>query len=205
MDTQSNPSVHPQPAHYEFGPGQYNRGVIERLPNSSDILTQAEYSQLEEVQVTLEEPWTESIETHLYRWLDEAKTTGDAHKASAYTLKRRYRMFMFVVLLWSAIILVVNDAVGCNAAGHEKFARLVVNAFGVFLNGLFSSLNLGYTYRMHFEYETKFYELSQDISYTLMRDRDFRIPADAFMTEIRERRKKLALAPELTGKRFFGF
>jgi hypothetical protein len=185
--------------------GQYNRGVIERLPNPSEMLSEEEYSQLEEVQVTVEEPWTEAIEACLRGWLDETRKSADAHKRSGYALKRRYRLFMFVVLLWSAVILVVNDSFGCDATDNQKFTRLVINATGIFLNALFSSLNLGYTYRMHFEYETKFYELSQDISYTLMRDKSFRMPADAFMTEIRERRKKLALAPELTGKTFFGF
>jgi hypothetical protein len=183
----------------------HNRYVVEPLPNPGEVLSQAEYSNLEEIQVTLEEPWSESIETHLRSWLDEATVSSDAHRSSGYALKRRYRTFMFVVLLWSAVILVVNDSIGCGASDSDKFARLVINATGVFLNALFSSLNLGYTYRMHFEYETKFFELSQDILYTLMRERDFRVPADAYMTEIRERRKKLALAPELTGKRFFGF
>ena len=202
MDIRSVHSASTAPRN-EFG--QYNRGVIERLPNASEILSQEEYSQLEEVQVTIEEPWTETIEACLRCWLDETKVSADAHKRSGYALKRRYRLFMFVVLLWSAVILVVNDSFGCGASENQQFTRLVINAFGIFLNALFSSLNLGYTYRMHFEYETKFYELSQDISYTLMRERDFRMPADAFMTEIRERRKKLALAPELTGKAFFGF
>lgn len=187
------------------GLGQYNRGVIECLPNPSEVLSQTEYSQLEEIQVTVEEPWSETIESYLRSWLDETKASADAHKRSGYTLKSRYRLFMFVVLLWSAVILVVNDSIGCDATESETFARLVVNAVGIFFNALFSSLNLGYTYRMHFEYETKFYELSQDILYMLMRDREFRMPADAFMTEVRERRKKLALAPELTGKKFFGF
>lgn len=185
--------------------GRYNTAVIEQLPNAADVLSSEEFSQLEEIQVTVEEPWNETIEAHLRSWLDEANKSSKDHKRSGFTLKRRYRLFMFVVLLWSAVILVVNDAIGCNATDSEAFARLVINAVGVFLNALFSSLNLGYTYRMHFEYDTKYYELAEDISCVLVRDREFRMPADAFMTEIRERRKKLALAPEMSGKRLFGF
>ena len=188
----------------EFCRDQYNRGVIEIVRNPSELLSETEYSSLEEVQVVLEEPWSDAIETSLRRWLGEANESSNSHKRSGFTLKRRYRLFMILVLSWSAVILVANDAIGCDAANDQQFIRLVINAFGIFLNGLFSSLNLGYTYRMHFEYETKFYELSQDIDYTLMRERDFRVPADAFMTEIRERRKKLANAPELTGKRLLG-
>jgi hypothetical protein len=183
---------------------QYNRGVIELLSNPHEALSEAQYSALEEVPVTLEEPWSKRIETTLCGWLAEAEVAGEAHKQSAYRMKARYRLFTFVVLLWSAIILVVNDAIPCDADDDLKLVRLIINAVGVFLNALFSSLNMGYTYRMHFEFETKYFELSQDISYILMRDRDFRPPADTVMMEVRERRKKLANAPEQVGKKFFG-
>jgi len=195
----SNRSVHEDAGHEE-----YNRGVIEFLQHPNEYLTEAQYSALEEVPVAIEEPWNECIETRLRCWLDEAEKAGSAHRRSAFTLKRRYRFFTIIVLLWSAVILVANDSIPCDADDTLNLIRLVVNAIGWFLNALFASLNMGYTYRMHFEYETKYFELCQDISYNLMRDRDFRPPADAFMMEMRERRKKLALAPELAGNRFFG-
>ncbi len=204
------PSVSPSPSastpsiHEDAGHEEYNRGVIEYLPHPREYLTDAQYSELEEVPVTIEEPWNECIEGYLRRWLDEAEASGTAHRRSAFTLKQRYRLFTVVVLLWSAVILVVNDSIPCDADETLTLVRLIVNAVGVFLNALFASLNMGYTYRMHFEYDTKYFELAQDISYNLMRERDFRPPADAFMMEMRERRKKLALAPELAGKRFFG-
>ena len=181
---------------------QHNRGVIECLP--CDELSAETIADLEEIQVSIEEPWTTTIEDKLLCWLAEAEESGRKHKDSGFKLKHRYRLFTFIVLFWSAVILVANDAIGCNADYSEQISRLIINAFGVFLNALFSSLNMGYTYRMHFEYETKFYELSQDIHYVLVRGRDYREAADSFMTEIRERRKKLALAPELVGNKFFG-
>ena len=182
----------------------FNRGTIECISNPEDRFSAEDLADLEEVQVSVEEPWTPAIEEKLLCWLAEAQVSEAQHKKAGFTLKRRYRLFTFIVLFWSAVILVVNDALGCDASELQKLVRLVVNAFGVFLNALFSSLNMGYTYRMHFEYETKFYELSQDISFVLVRGRDYREAADSFMTEIRERRKKLACAPELVGDRFFG-
>jgi len=199
-----NPNFSSESVHNDIEREHYNRGVIERLPNPREALSEAQYAALEEVQVSLEEPWNTRLETALCSWLDEAKVSGEKHKQSAFRMKGRYRLFTFVVLLWSAIILVTNDTIPCDAGPEYKFVRLIINAIGVFLNALFSSLNMGYTYRMHFEYETKYFELAQDISYTLMRDRDFRPPADTVMMEVRERRKKLASAPEFVGNKFFG-
>tara|TARA_R110000803_G_scaffold68518_1_gene130435 strand:- start:723 stop:1301 length:579 start_codon:yes stop_codon:yes gene_type:complete len=180
---------------------EFNRGVVEKFNSNYDT---EGHDELEEVQVTLEEPWSDDIEERLRGWLVEAKENGRAHKASGFVLKRRYRLFTIIVLFWSAVILVVNDSIGCGATERLLFTRLCVNATGVFLNALFSSLNMGYTYRMHFEYESKYFEVAQDIDFILMRDRDYRQAADSFMTEIREVRKKLALAPELAGNKFFG-
>lgn len=190
--------------HNAIGNNEYNRGIIEQLPDAINRMSQQGFDDLEEIQVSIEEPWSDAIEERLRGWLDEAKESGDAHKRSGFVLKRRYRLFTMVVLFWSAVILVVNDSIGCNASAELLFARLCINATGVFLNALFSSLNMGYTYRMHFEYESKHYEVAQDIDFVLMRGRDYRQAADSFMTEIREVRKKLALAPELAGNKFFG-
>jgi len=183
---------------------EFNRGIIEQLPDAINRMSQQGFDDLEEIQVSIEEPWSDEIEERLRGWLVEAKESGDAHKSSGFVLKRRYRLFTMVVLFWSAVILVVNDSIGCGASEDLLFARLCINATGVFLNALFSSLNMGYTYRMHFEYEAKYFEVAQDIDFVLMRGRDYRQAADSFMTEIREVRKKLALAPELAGSKFFG-
>lgn len=188
----------------DAGSEQYSRGVVGFLPRPNDTLSERELGELEEVQVSVEEPWSDIIEDKLHSWLVEAQKASLDHQKSAFKLKSRYRLFTFIILFWSAVILVVNDSVGCNANKDEKLIKLLVNATGVFLNALFTSLNLGYTYRIHFEYETKYFELGEDIAFMLMRHRDFRQAADSFTTEIRERRKKLALAPEFAGNRFFG-
>jgi len=192
-----------QPDRNDVGREHYNRGFIEQL-NPSDVLSDAQYSRLEEVPVAIEEPWTNEIEATLHSWVVQAKESGEAHKKSAFRMKARYRLFMLIILLWSSIILVVNDSVPCDAGSELRLVRLIINSLGVFLNGLFSTLNMGYTYRLHFEYETKFFELEQDIDYMLMRGREFRPAADVVMMEIREKRKQLADSPELVGKKFFG-
>lgn len=184
----------------EFNREHYNQGTAEFLsPAISAEFLASQYagSSIEEVPITIEEPWNEATETHLRSWLGEAEESQESHRKAGYKLKSRYRCFTAVVICWSAIIFVVNGAIGCSTNDVHHIAILVVNAIGVLVNSLFASLNLGYTYREHFEYEAKFFDMSQDIACTLVRDRDYRMPADAFMAEIRERRKKLAQAPEL--------
>lgn len=190
--------------HDELQREPLNRGVIQYLPEAERLLSAEDRASLEEVQVTVEEPWSQSIEACLLVWLDEAKESAKAHSKSAFILKRRYRLLSFINIFWSAIILIANNAIGCNADEMARFALLCINAVGFLIASLVGSLNYGSTYRIHFEYECKYFELAQDIEYTLMRDTDFRIPADTFMMEIKERRKRLAEAPEQAGSKFFG-
>ena len=174
--------------------------VIKAMPVSNvDILSvvESEYTGPSTEQIIVEEPWTDASESYLRGCLEAALNAQSMHQKAGYRLKRLYRIFTAVVILWSAVIFVVNGSIGCSADDIDHTISLVVNAFGVLINALFASLNLGYTYREHFEYEAKFFDLAQDIECILVQSKEFRVPADAFLTEIRERRKKLALAPEL--------
>lgn len=187
-----------------IGGEYFNQGTAEFLsPSVSAEFLQSSIarSSIEEVPIIIEEPWNEQIETHIRGWLVQAEESQVSHRKAGYRLKKRYRVFTFIVLLWSAVILVTNGIAECSDDVADQVGRLIISALGVFINALFTSLNLGYAYREHFEYETKFFELAQDIECTLVRRREYRMPADAFMTEIRERRKKLALAPEIPGGR----
>jgi len=183
-----------------IGSQQYNQGTAHFIPASisAELLnSDSAASSVEEIPVIVEEPWNEQIETHIRAWLAEAKESQTRHRNAGYTLKKRYRILQSLVILWSSVILIGNGFLGCSSDSVDTLVRLLINAIGVFINSIFASLNLGYTYREHFEYETKFFDLAQDIECMLVRQRPYRMPADAFVTEIRERRKKLALAPEV--------
>ena len=183
----------------EFGREQYNQGVASVLgPDISAqfLASSVAGSQLEEIPVTIEEPWTEQAEAHLRDRLVEAKKSQEGHRKTGFKLKHRYRMFAIGILIWSSIILIVNRFVGCSDDEVYQMIQTVFQAVMILFNAVFSFLNYGYTYREHFEYEAKFFELAEDIEVMLLHSRDFRMPSDSFLMEIRERRKKLALAPE---------
>lgn len=167
------------------------------------MFSEEELGSMEEVPVTLEEPWNQELETRLQSWSNQAKESQRAHNKAGHGLKRKYRLFTFIIIMWSSVILITNGLLSCTDEVYSQMITLSVNAVGIFLNGMFSSLNIGYTYRLHFEYEAKFFDLVEDLEHTLIREREFRMPADALMTEVRERRKKLALAPEMPSGRCF--
>ena len=185
---------------------KYNRGQLEYFRNEQPgniPFTHDEIASMEEVPVTVEEPWTDRTEEILRDWQNQAETMSKLYQKAGYRIKFKYRLLGFILLFWSGIVLVVNGLVGCSQAETQKTIGLIVNAIQVFWTGLNSSMDLGMKYRVFFEYEAKYTELGLDIEYTLSRDRDFRIPADAFMTEMRERKKRLTEAPELPSSRFF--
>lgn len=167
------------------------------------FFTQRDLNAMEEVSVTLEEPWSDVTESTIRNWKAEAERAASGHQSAGYRLKFKHRLMSFLLLAWSGVTLVVNGLLGCNAADEGRITTLFVNAVQVFMAGLNNSMNLGYTYRVHFEYEAKYTELALDIEYMLSRSVSFRVPADQFMTEARERKKRLAEAPEIPKSRFF--
>jgi hypothetical protein len=157
----------------------------------------------EEIPVTYEEPWNDVIEDLLRVWKDEAKRESEHHRSAGYRLRFKYGLLNFIIILWASINLVSSNFFECDNETISKLISLVINSLQVFLSGLNSSMNLGYQYRVHFDFEAKFMELFIDIDAQLVRGRDFRLPADAFMTEVRERKKRLTEAPEIPKGRFF--
>jgi len=184
----------------------YNQGNVEFLSGEQQQhfqFTDEQLNSMEEVRVQLEEPWTNRTEEVLCDWQAEAESTARDHNKAGYRLKFKYRLLNFVLLVWASIILVVNGLLQCDDYISSRVILLVANAIQVFLVGLNGSLNLAVAYRLHFEYEAKYSGLALDIDHMLARDRDFRVPADAFLTEIRERKKHLADAPELPQSQWF--
>lgn len=184
---------------------RYNRGQLEywKPDDVERLFDDEQLKDMEEIPVTVEEPWSSATESTVYDWQIEAKKNAEKHAQSGYRLKFKYKLLNFILLAWSGIVLVVNGLIGCDQERSFKALTLTVNAIQVFWTGLNSSMNLGTKYRVHFEYEAKYKAFALDIEFQLARDKDFRIPADAFMTEMRERKKRLDDAPEFPQSRYF--
>lgn len=184
---------------------RYNRGQLEywQPHDVKRLFDDEQLEDMEEVPVTVEEPWSAATESTVRNWKAEAERNAKEHARSGYRLKFKYRLLNFILLAWAGIVLVVNGLIGCDEQRSYKAITLGVNAIQVFWTGLNSSMNLGTKYRIHFEYEAKYKAFALDIEFQLAREQDFRIPADAFMTEMRERKKHLDDAPEFPQSRYF--
>ena len=188
---QTNPNIHEA--------DQHSNVFFRPLSQQFSVSTNPD----EEIPVTFEEPWNDDIENKLRIWKTEATRESEFHRGAGYRLRFKYGLLNFIIILWASINLVSSNFFECNNETISTLISLVVNSIQVFLSGLNSSMNLGYAYRVHFDFEAKFLELSIDIETQLIRGRDFRLPADAFMTEVRERKKRLTEAPEIPKGRFF--
>ena len=146
--------------------------------------------------INIEEPWSDEFENTLRGWHEDALRNCKYHREAGYSLKLKHRILNTTAILWASVIVVTNGILTSSTSARDRTILLIINAIQVLLSGLIASLNLGYVYRIHFEYETKFLSLALDIEYMLTRGRDYRLAPDAFITEIRERKKYLADAPE---------
>lgn len=174
-----------------------------RQPSVLEYFRDGEFGGMDEIPVTIEEPWSNTLEDALRDWQAEAEGCAAGHNKAGYRLKYKYKLGGFVTITWGLVVLLVNGLLSCDDQWYAKFVTVFVNAINVTLIGLFSSMNLGQAYQEHFDYEARFAKLADDIVITLTRGRDYRIPADAFMSGVHERRKNLRSAPELPQGRYF--
>jgi hypothetical protein len=162
-----------------------------------------EFGGMAEIPVTVEEPWNEGYERQLGDWKDEAVRSAQDHNKAGYRLKHKYRLGGFVTISWGLVVLLVNGLLSCDDQAYAKAFTVFVNAVNVSIIALFSTMNLGQAYQEHFEYEARFLKFADDIRVCLIRGREYRIPADAFVTGINERIKNLRSAPEMPRSRYF--
>ena len=156
-----------------------------------------------EIPVTVEEPWNNELEKHLRDWQAQAETKAREHDAAGYRLKFKHQLIGILTIAHSSIVFICSGVIGCSDAFNYRLIMAIVSGLSVFWSTVYTQLNLGSVYRQHFFYMEQYSSYAEDIKTMLIRDRDFRVPADAFIMEMRERLKKLYMEPELPRSRFF--
>lgn len=167
----------------------------QRTQRRNATLPEYEDSNGEEIQATLEAPWDGEKEQYAKDRASEAFDEATKHGISGKNLQTKHNVLGVIVLLNSSTVFVANSLISCGGNDWTKILLVFIAAVNLFFSTLFSQLNLVQKSRKHYEYEAKFVEFYEDISYQLTLDREFREPADAFMKEIRERKKRLTDAP----------
>lgn len=152
---------------------------------------------LETISATPEAPWDEIGERLLRDWMDEAKKSSLAHQATGYKLKSRYLYTQYLVIVATVLVFVAANMFPCTDQQEYKYIQIGFAAFNLFISSFAAFRNYGETYQSHFEYEGHYIRYATDIEEILVTDRDFRVPKDKTIAELKERKKQLANAPEL--------
>ena len=162
-----------------------------------------ELVQVEDIPVSLEEPWTPSWRELLQHTRTEAETNALTHHEAGYRTKHKHRLISFIVLTTSTITLILSSVFPCARDPIGTYLLVVVSALNVFWNALMTQFDLRGRSEQHFEYEVRNKELMREIDYETARGEQFRTPADAFMTYVKERSKLLDLGPEPPNAKYF--
>lgn len=190
---------------YPFYPFQRVESV-RTLPIGDNDLQHSidnELVQVEDIPVSLEEPWTTSWRELLQHTRTEAETNALTHHEAGYRTKHKHRLISFIVLITSTITLILSSVFPCARDPIGTYLLVVVSALNVFWNALMTQFDLRGRSEQHFEYEVRNKELVREIDYETARGEQFRTPADAFMTYVKERSKLLDLGPEPPNARYF--
>ena len=184
---------------------RYNQGMLEYIPRGVQpgIFSPRAIHEMDEVQVTLEEPWGPKIETTIRNWKDGALKSSAAHQDAGYRLKFKFRFVKVMLTFWAVVSMISNNLLQCDESDTAILVRLAIHGIELFWVGVTAISNMGYDYRVHFEYERKYAEYAIDVDDMLSRGEDFRVPADAFIAEMRERMKRLGESPEIPRSKYF--
>lgn len=158
-----------------------------------------------EIPVTIEEPWNDDFESLLRLWETSAEKSEISHRRAGYRLKYKHNLLNFIIIVWASVILIASTFEQCQFKQTYKIVIVIINSIQLFLTSLNANMDLGNSYRKHFDFEVQYQELHLDIHSELARDRQYRVAADAYTIQIKERLKKLANAPEFPNSTCFFF
>lgn len=153
--------------------------------------------------ITYEEPWSEQIEEYLKEVRAHVQAKAEEHDRAGYKVKYKHNLIGTIALTTSTATFLVSTLLGCNAEFGSKLAVALVSAVNVFWTTVYTQLGYGDKFRAHFFFNEQYRALDTDIEQMLVRDKVFRIPADAALMEVRERLKKLYTEPEQPRSRCF--
>ena len=133
----------------------------------------------------LEESWNDNSEQMLYEWSNQCAEKSSAHDKAGRKNKRYFAMVNLPVMLTSVTMSGLAGFVGdmpywsyVNVAGLVGIGCM--NAIGSFYN-------FGQKEQKHFDTATRYHEISIDVAAELNKGREFRIPSDVFVTQVRMR------------------
>jgi hypothetical protein len=137
----------------------------------------------------LEEPWGTSAEEMLALWSSDCQAASETHAACGKHFKRLFTYWSIPGLLLSVVMGGVTGVLADDP--NIQYVNMVGFITLGAIQGVNSFFNFGKKEQRHFEYATRYLEISTNIQAELVKNRAFRIPADVFLTEMRMCKQQL--------------
>ena len=159
-------------------------------PSTTEMLAQGEEyrsdineTDISDIPIKREEPWTDEIEQLVRRWAHQMNSLSELHDNAGYITKSR-----FMRLAIPSVI--VPFAMGfISQVTPDTKRSSIVDGFMFMLtsgiSGLSALFNYGQRYEQHFSYSSNYSNISSRIESELSRKRKYRIPAEIFITELK--------------------
>jgi hypothetical protein len=137
--------------------------------------------------------WERREETLLKKWGSDCKNRSIQHDEKGKKNKILFGLFGIPTMLIPIILGGVSSVVPCHSLSYS---------LGIMGTGLFSGIsmffNFGKKEASHFEYQNKFFELSNEIEAELSKPKRHRIACDVYMEKIKQEYSKYcSLSPTL--------
>ena len=129
-----------------------------------------------------EEPWHRTIESQIYKWRQTAHHRSNAHKQAGYHYKRLKLRYGLLPVLLPVLVAPFSELLRTH--GGTYIHPTVLALVGVF-NGLLFFFAPGEAMKSHFNSDTRFSDIKEEIDLEVARYREFRTSADMFLMKIK--------------------
>lgn len=129
--------------------------------------------------------WEKREEKVMCKWCEDCKYRSIQHGKKGKKKKFLFGLFGIPTMLIPIVLGGVSSIVPCHS---------LVYSLGMMGTGLFSGIsmffNFGKKEQLHFEYENRFFELSNEIDSELSKPKKHRVACDVYMEKIKQEYNK---------------
>ncbi len=149
---------------------------------------------------TSADEWTSEIESLVMRWKDQVEKLSYVHQESGYITKVRY----YRLAIPSIVLPFIMTLVSQNLYNDNENPGHIVDGVAFMVTSVLSALTVFFGYsqscEQHFQFCSRYTDISNRIDSELARRRKFRTPSDVFITEMKCTIENLNdSAPQLPG------
>lgn len=139
----------------------------------------------------IEGPWTEKIETLLNTWRIECLKKSKQHEKAGYLFKKKNTRWGLPPVLIPIIMSPVSVMIGYNSCENDESQqwKTILNSSAFLVAGIFSGVYSFFRYgekmENFFNFSTRYVDIVTEIDSELIKDEDYRLPADVFLMRIK--------------------